>query len=74
MLYEVITIAGVLGKYDISIASMIQPERKEGLSVPVVLVTHDALEANIMKALSEIDSLEIIQEKSHLIRIEATLD
>lgn len=67
-------IAGVLGKYDISIASMIQPERKEGLSVPVVLVTHDALEANIMKALSEIDSLEIIQEKSHLIRIEATLD
>jgi len=67
-------IAGILGKYDISIASMIQPDRRAGLAVPVVLVTHDAREANIKKALDEIDSLEIIQEKSHLIRIEATLD
>ncbi|BCA79802.1 homoserine dehydrogenase [Desulfuromonas sp. AOP6] len=67
-------IAGILGTYDISIASMIQPDRQEGLSVPVVLVTHDALEVNIKKALKEIDNLEVIREKSHLIRIEASLD
>ena len=67
-------IAGILGSHNISIASMIQPDRQEGLSVPVVLVTHDALEVNIKKALKEIDALEVIREKSHLIRIEASLD
>ncbi|MCP3177849.1 MAG: homoserine dehydrogenase [Desulfuromonadales bacterium] len=67
-------IAGILGAHDISIASMIQPDRQEGLSVPVVLVTHDAREGNIKKALDEIDALEVIREKSHLIRIEGSLD
>lgn len=67
-------IAGILGAHDISIASMIQPDRQEGLSVPVVLVTHDAREVNIKNALKEIDALEVIREKSHLIRIEGRLD
>lgn len=64
-------ISSVLGRYDISIASMIQPERRTDLSVPIVLMTHEAKEANIRAAMEEIDNLSIIQEKSHFIRIEA---
>jgi len=66
-------IAGILGQFDISIASMIQPERREGGPVPIVLMTHEATEANVRKALQEIDSLDIIQEKSCFIRIENSL-
>lgn len=66
-------IAGILGKHNISIASMIQPERESSKAVPIVLMTHEALEADVRKALKEIDRLAIIQEKSHLIRIENNL-
>ncbi len=40
-------IAGILGHYDISITSMIQPERQIGGAVPIVLMTHEAREADI---------------------------
>ena len=67
-------ISGILGKQDISIASMIQPERQEGGAVPIVLMTHEAQEANIRAALEEIDRLEVMREKSRLIRIESELE
>jgi homoserine dehydrogenase len=67
-------IAGILGKHDISIASMLQPERQIGGAVPIVLMTHEAQEANIRAALAEIDGLEIVREKSRLIRIESGLE
>jgi homoserine dehydrogenase len=64
-------IAGILGGHEISIASMIQPERRMGGSVPIVLMTHEGIEANIRNALKEIDLLEMVTEKSCLIRIES---
>ena len=67
-------ISGILGRYDIGIASMIQPERQMGGSVPIVIMTHEAKESNIRQALSEIDALPSIREKSHLIRIESELE
>ena len=67
-------IAGILGKYNISIASMIQPERRVGGAVPIVLMTHEAKEADIRAALDDIDRLEVIKEPSHLIRIETDLE
>ncbi len=66
-------ISGVLGKYDISIQSMIQPERHEADAVPIVLMTHEAKESNVNKALAEIDQLEIVQQPTRLIRVENDL-
>jgi len=66
-------IAGILGNYDISIQSMIQPERHAADSVPIVLMTHEAQEENVIKALADIDRLEIVQEPTRLIRVEDDL-
>ena len=66
-------ISSLLGVHNISIQSMLQPERHEADSVPIVLMTHDACEADIVKALSEIDQLEIVQEPTRLIRVENNL-
>ena len=67
-------IAGVLGDYGISIESMIQNTRSDRESVPIVIMTHAAREADVRTALERIDTLEIITEKTHLIRIEDNLE
>jgi homoserine dehydrogenase len=66
-------IAGALGKNNISIESMIQTGRS-GDYVPIVIITHDAAERDVVAALAEIDHLEMIREKSRLIRIEDNLE
>lgn len=63
-------ISGILGKYNISIKSVHQKGRKSEGSVPIVMLTHLAREADVKKALSEIASLEIVSDRSVLIRIE----
>ncbi|PLX94302.1 MAG: homoserine dehydrogenase [Desulfuromonas sp.] len=67
-------ISSLLGKYNISIQSMLQPERHAADSVPIVLMTHEACEADITRALGEIDQLEIVQQPTRLIRVENELD
>jgi len=67
-------ISGKLGERGISIASMIQPERRQNGVVPIVIMTHEAREKDIRTAIGEIDQLQIIKEPSHLIRIESNLD
>jgi len=67
-------IAGVLGKYEISIESMIQPHRHEADAVPIVFMTHKAQERNVRAALAEIDQLDVIREKTLLIRVENNLE
>ena len=66
-------IAGALGRNNISIESMIQTGRS-GDHVPIVIITHEAAERDVAAALAEIDGLEIIREKSNLIRIEDNLE
>ena len=44
-------IAGVLGKNEISIESMIQSARIAGETVPIVIMTHEAPESGIRSAL-----------------------
>ncbi|MEE4253965.1 MAG: homoserine dehydrogenase [Desulfuromusa sp.] len=66
-------IAGSLGKYSISIQSMIQPESHDVDSVPIVLLTHEAKEADISSALEEIEQLNIISQPTCLIRVEPDL-
>jgi homoserine dehydrogenase len=64
------TISGILGKHEISIASVIQKGRKVKEAVPIVMMTHDAKGQNIHHALSEINKLDIIRAKTTLIRVE----
>ncbi len=66
-------IAGCLGLHNISIQSMLQPESHEVDSVPIVLMTHAALEADIALALAEIEELDIIVQPTRLIRVENDL-
>lgn len=66
-------ISSLLGDHNISIQSMLQPEQHESDAVPIVLMTHEACEADIIKALAEIDQLEIVQQPTRLIRVENDL-
>ena len=63
-------ISGILAKFGISIASVTQKERSRTQLVPIVMVIHEAKEKDIRSALSIIDRLEAIKEKSVAIRME----
>jgi homoserine dehydrogenase len=67
-------ISTILGHHDISISSMIQMSREINNAAPVVLTTHEALEANIRAALYEIDLLDEVCHPSLFIRIESDLE
>jgi homoserine dehydrogenase len=67
------TISGILARHKISIARVFQKERKEKGKVPIIMMTHEAQEASVQKALKVIDKLRIIKAKSHLIRVEGEL-
>ena len=63
-------ISGVLGANDISIAAVIQKGRRLDGAVPIVMTTHESREKNVRKALKEIDRLDVVRDKTVLIRIE----
>jgi homoserine dehydrogenase len=63
-------ISGVLARHEISIASVIQKGRKEGSSVPIVMMTHEAREAAVRSALGEIGELSIVSSPIAVIRVE----
>ncbi len=63
-------ISGILGENDISISAVIQKGRQVAGSVPIVMITHSALEKNVQTALDKIDKLDIVKAPSKLIRIE----
>ncbi len=63
-------ISGILGKHEISIAAVIQKGRHAQESVPLVMITHEALERNVRKALEEIDNLDVVLAPTPLLRIE----
>jgi homoserine dehydrogenase len=65
-------IAQVLGIHGISIASVIQhdPGEDEGSPVPLVIMTHAAVEAALSEALVEIDRLEGVRAATVRIGVE----
>jgi homoserine dehydrogenase len=65
-------VAGILGKYEISIASVIQKVRQHAKAVPVVMMTHEAKEGSMQKALQEINALRVIVDPTRMIRVEAS--
>ncbi|MCW5891538.1 MAG: homoserine dehydrogenase [bacterium] len=66
-------VAGVLGRFDISIAAVIQRERRAGTTVPVVIRTHRAKERNLARALGRIGRMADVRGRPVSIRIEEQL-
>ena len=64
-------VAGILGRHAISIASVIQKERHHVAAVPVVMMTHEAVERNMRAALEEIDRLPVVAGRTVMLRVEA---
>ncbi len=67
-------IAGVLGRHDVSIASLIQHQGVEDNAgganiVPMVIMTHTAPEGAISQAVAEIDKLGCVRPQSVRLRI-----
>jgi homoserine dehydrogenase len=63
-------ISGILGKHNISIASVIQKDRMEGKAVPLVVLTHMAREKGVVSAMKDINRLKIVAGKTVFIRVE----
>ena len=63
-------LSGILGANSISIASVIQKGRSDSGGVPLVFMTHKAIEKDIQKAVKEINELPVVKGKSILIRVE----
>jgi homoserine dehydrogenase len=63
-------ISGILGRHGISIRSVQQIGRKTDGAVPLVMLTHRALEADVRRAVSEINALDSVSAPPVLIRIE----
>ena len=63
-------ISGILSSHNISIKSMIQKGRKKEKAVPVVMMTHEAREKDMMGALKEIDRLSMVSGRTMYLRVE----
>jgi homoserine dehydrogenase len=63
-------VAGILGDNDISIASVLQKERAAAEAVPVVMMTHEARERDMRRALAAIDRLPDVPLPTTMIRVE----
>jgi len=63
-------ISGILGEHKISIASVIQKGRQVGGAVPIVMMTHEAREADVKRALTQLDELDILTSRTMMIRVE----
>jgi homoserine dehydrogenase len=62
------SISRILGDHRISIEAVIQKGRQDQGPVPIVMLTHEAREADVRKALAIIDGLAVIAEPTMFIR------
>ncbi len=67
-------VSGVLGEHNISIASVLQKGRAEQAAVPVVMLTHEATEGDMQKALKRISHLDVVAQDTICIRVEGAED
>ncbi|MBX7148011.1 homoserine dehydrogenase [bacterium] len=63
-------ISAILGQNNISISSLEQEGLPNGSAVPIVILTHKALEKNVQASIKEIDKLNFMTAKTFLLRIE----
>lgn len=62
-------IAGELGNHGISISGVMQREMDEDV-IPLIILTHEAIEGEMLKAIEEIQTFDFVAEDIMLIRIE----
>lgn len=62
-------ISGILGEHDISLSSVIQKGREVNGSVPVVMLTHEARELDVNRALARLDPLDILTHPTMMLRV-----
>jgi homoserine dehydrogenase len=65
-------ISGILGENNISIYSVIQKGRQVEGSVPVVMLTHEAKESSVRRALDQMEQLEVLTDRTVTIRVEGS--
>jgi homoserine dehydrogenase len=65
-------ISGAFGKFDVSIASVIQKESNSEF-VPLLFMTHEAVENKILAAINEINSFDFVDGKAILIPVEDSI-
>jgi homoserine dehydrogenase len=63
-------VAGILGDNKISISNVIQKGRAKREAVPVVMLTHEARERDMRRALAAIDRLDDVASATMMIRVE----
>ncbi len=63
-------IATALGRHRISIASVMQKEVNHPDFVPVIFLTHDAVEKGVRDAVAEVEHLPFVRRQTQVIRIE----
>jgi len=63
-------ITSILAASHIGISSVIQPEGREGKSVPLILMSHEAPNAAVQKALAKIARLPVVKEPPVMLRVE----
>jgi homoserine dehydrogenase len=63
-------VAGILGDNNISIASVIQKGRQEQSAVPIVMMTHEAVEGDMQRSLKAIDKLDVVCGRTVCLRVE----
>ena len=63
-------IAAILAGAKIGISSVVQPENRDGDSVPLILMTHDATNAAMSKALAKIAKLNVVKAAPVMVRVE----
>ena len=63
-------ISGVLGKNNISISSVIQKGRGTAEAVPLVMMSHEAIERDMRRALAEISTMDCVAGAPMVIRVE----
>jgi homoserine dehydrogenase len=64
-------VAGILGRHEISLMSVLQKGRARAGAVPVVMMTHEARERDMRAALGAIDTLPVVAAPTMMIRVEA---
>ncbi len=63
-------ISGVLGRNNISIESVIQKGRGSAEAVPLVMMSHEAVERDVRTALEEINNMDCVAGPTMVIRVE----
>jgi len=63
------SVAGIFAKYNISISAVLQQEESTEETVPVVMMTHKAIEKNMLAACREIEKLSFVKGNVTIIRV-----